>query len=185
MARTADDDLYERPPGPRPSEVRAVWAREGDVENLWNVLENTPWDRIDREEVLRHLARALEVQSKADPALFAADVMSRMTVFATTLLMRCHLHLAACVEQDGRDRRMRAHPPGDLPENRGRVADPAHAGVAAAPGDAVRGPGGHRAPVVPGAEERRRGGRDRGRRAAPGNPARRKAHGRGPTSSAP
>jgi hypothetical protein len=38
-----------------------------------------------------------------------------MTVFTTTLLMRCHLHLAACVEQDGRDRRMRAHPPGDLP----------------------------------------------------------------------
>jgi hypothetical protein len=29
--------------------------------------------------------------------------------------MRCHLHLAACVEQDGRDRRMRAQPPGDLP----------------------------------------------------------------------
>ena len=42
-------------------------------------------------------------------------MMSRMTVFATTLLMRCHLHLAACVEQDGRDRRMRAQPPGDLP----------------------------------------------------------------------
>ena len=115
MARTSDDDLYEPPPGPRPSEIRAQWAREGDVENLWNVLVNTPWDRIDREEVLRHLARALEVRSVADPGRFAADVMSRMTVFATTLLMRCHLHLAACVEQDGRDRRMRAHPPGDLP----------------------------------------------------------------------
>jgi hypothetical protein len=115
MSRTADDDLYERPKGPRPSEVRAQWAREGDVENLWNVLVNTPCDRIDREEVLRHLAEALEVQSRADPERFAAAVMSRMTVFATTLLMRCHLHLAACVEQDGRDRRMRAQPPGDLP----------------------------------------------------------------------
>jgi hypothetical protein len=115
MARTADDDLYERPPGPRPSEIRAAWAREGNVENLWNVLINTSWDRIDREEVLRHLAQALEVQSRADPKEFAAAVMSRMTVFATTLLMRCHLHLAACVEQDGRDRRMRARPPGDLP----------------------------------------------------------------------
>jgi hypothetical protein len=51
-----DADLYERPPGPRPSEVRAAWAREGAVENLWNVLINTPWDRIDREEVFRHLA---------------------------------------------------------------------------------------------------------------------------------
>jgi hypothetical protein len=110
-----DDDLYERPPGPRPSEIRAAWAREGNVENLWNVLISTPWDRIDREEVLRHLAQALEVQSRADPEEFAAAVMSRMTVFATTLLMRCHLHLADCVEQDGRDRRMRARPPGDLP----------------------------------------------------------------------
>jgi hypothetical protein len=115
MARTADDDLYERPPGPRPSEVWAGWAREGNVEAVWNVLVNTPWDRIDREKVLGHLAQALEVQSRADPKKFAAAVMSRMTVFATTLLMRCHLHLAACVEQDGRDRRMRAQPPGDLP----------------------------------------------------------------------
>ena len=115
MARTSDDDLYEPPQGPRPSEIRAKWAREGDVENLWDVLISTPWDRIDREEVLRHLARALEVQSRADPGRFAADVMSRMTVFATTLLMRCHLHLAACVEQNGQALRMRAQPPGDLP----------------------------------------------------------------------
>jgi hypothetical protein len=114
MARTADDDLYERS-GPRPSEIRAGWAREGNIENIWNVLISTPWDRIDREEVLGHLAQALEVRSRADPKEFAAAVMSRMTVFATTLLMRCHLHLAACVEQDGRDRRMRAQPPGDLP----------------------------------------------------------------------
>jgi hypothetical protein len=107
--------LYRRPPGPRPSEIWAGWAREGDVEALWNVLVKTPWDRIDREKVLGHLAQALEVQSRADPKKFAAAVMSRMTVLATTLLMRCHLHLAACVEQDGRDRRMRAQPPGDLP----------------------------------------------------------------------
>ena len=115
MARTADDDVYERPPGPRPSEIRAQWAREGDVENLWNVLVNTSWDRIDREEVFKQLLQALEVRSRDDPEQFAAAVMSRMTVFATTLLMRCHLHLASCVEQDGRNRRMLARPPGDLP----------------------------------------------------------------------
>jgi hypothetical protein len=115
MLRTADDDLFERPPGPRPSEIWAGWAREGNVEALWNVLVNTPWDRIDREKVLGHLTQALEVQSRADPKKFAAAVMSRMTVFTTTLLMRSHVHLAACVEQDGRDRRMLAHPPGDLP----------------------------------------------------------------------
>ena len=110
-----DDDLYRRPAGPRPSEIWAGWAREGDVEALWNVLVKTPWDRIDREKVLGHLAQALEVQSRADPKKFAAAVMSRMTVFATTLLMRCHLHLAACVEQNGQALRMRAQPPGDLP----------------------------------------------------------------------
>ena len=115
MAMTADFDPYERPPGPTPCEIRAGWASDGDVENLWNVLVNKPWDRIDREAVFKQLLQALEVQSRADPERFAAAVMSRMTVFATTLLMRCHLHMAACVEQDGRDRRMRAQPPGDLP----------------------------------------------------------------------
>ena len=40
-----NEDLYERPPGPRPSEIRARWASEGDVEALWDVLVNTPWDR--------------------------------------------------------------------------------------------------------------------------------------------
>jgi hypothetical protein len=115
MARTTDDDLFERRPGPRPSEIRARWAREGDVEALLNVLISTPWDRIDREEVLRHLAQALGVQSRDDPALFAAAMMSRMTVFATTILMRSHLHLDDCVEQGGRAQRMRGQPPGDLP----------------------------------------------------------------------
>jgi hypothetical protein len=42
-------------------------------------------------------------------------MMSRMTVFATTLLMRCHLHMGECVEQGGRAQRMRGQPPGDLP----------------------------------------------------------------------
>jgi hypothetical protein len=46
MPEMDDKDLYERPPGPRPSEIRAGWAREGEVEALWNVLVNTPWDRI-------------------------------------------------------------------------------------------------------------------------------------------
>jgi hypothetical protein len=115
MARATDDDLYERPPGPRPSEIRARWAREGNVDALWNVLISTSWDRIDREAVLRNLAQALEVQSQANPERFANAVMSRMTVFATTLLMRSHLHISDCVEQGGRAQRMRGQPPGDLP----------------------------------------------------------------------
>jgi hypothetical protein len=110
-----DDDLYQRPPGPRPSEIRARWAREGAVEDLWNVLVNTPWDRIDREAVFKQLLQALEVRSRSDPARFAAEVFERMTTLVTSLLLRCHLHLATCLEQHGRAVRMRAQPPGDLP----------------------------------------------------------------------
>jgi hypothetical protein len=115
MAKTPDDDP-KQPPGPRPSEIWAGWAREGNVEDLWSLLLDRPWVRIDREKVLGHLTQALEVRSRADPEEFAARVLSRMTVFATTLLLRCHLHLAACVEQDGRDRHMHGYPPGDLPK---------------------------------------------------------------------
>jgi hypothetical protein len=111
-----DADLYERPPGPRPSEVRARWASEGNVKDLWNVLISTPWDRIDREEVFRHLAQALEVRSQSDPEAFARAAYSRMTAFTSALLMRCHLYLSTYVEQSGRAVRMRGQPPGDLPE---------------------------------------------------------------------
>jgi hypothetical protein len=38
-----------------------------------------------------------------------------MTTLVTSLLLRCHLHLATCLEQHGRAVRMRAQPPGDLP----------------------------------------------------------------------
>ncbi|HEY2157619.1 MAG TPA: hypothetical protein VGH33_18465 [Isosphaeraceae bacterium] len=116
MTRAANDDLYERPPGPRPSEIRAGWAREGDVENLWNVLVSTPWDRIDREAVFTQLLQALGVRSRSDPEEFARASYSRMTVFTSALLMRCQLYLATYVEQSGRALRMRGQPPGDLPE---------------------------------------------------------------------
>ena len=110
-----DDDLYERPPGPRPSEIRAGWAREGDVEALWNLLISTSCDMIDLEAVFKQLLQALEVRSRSDPERFAADVFERMTTLVTSLLLRCHLHLATCLEQHGRAVRMRAQPPGDLP----------------------------------------------------------------------
>jgi hypothetical protein len=110
-----DDDLYQRPPGPRPSEIRAAWARTGDAEALWNVLVNTPWDRIDREAVFKQLLQAMEVRGRSDPERFAAEVFERMTTFVASILLRCHLHLATCLEQHGRAVRMRAQPPGDLP----------------------------------------------------------------------
>jgi hypothetical protein len=111
----SDDDLYEPRPGPRPSEIRAAWARAGDVESLWNVLVNTPWDRIDREAVFKQLLQALEVRGRSDTELFAAEVFERMTTFVAWLLLRSHLHLATSLEGHGRAVRMRAQPPGDLP----------------------------------------------------------------------
>jgi hypothetical protein len=115
MSRTADDDLYQRQPGPRPSEIQARWAREGDVEALWNVLVNTPWDRIDREAVFKQLLQALEVRCRSDPERFAADVFERMTTFVTSLLLRCHFYLATTLEQHGQGAGMRRQPSGDLP----------------------------------------------------------------------
>jgi hypothetical protein len=115
MAGTVDDP-YERPPGPRPSEIRAAWARECAVENLWDVLISTPWDRIDREAVFELVVQALEVRSRSDPEEFARAAYSRMTVFTSAILMRCHLYLSTYVEQSGRAVRMRGQPPGDLPE---------------------------------------------------------------------
>ena len=103
-----NEDLYERPPGPRPSEVRACWARAGDVEALWNTLVDTPWDRIDREAVFKQLLQALEVRSRSDPERFAAEVFGRMTTLVAALLLRCHLHLATCLKQHGRSVQMRA-----------------------------------------------------------------------------
>lgn len=103
------------PKGPTKLEIRAEWARAGEVDPLWRILSESRWDDIDGEDVLKLLVQALEVRSKADPAGFAADVMARLTVLTTALALRGHLHLARCVEQDGRAVRMRAQPPGDLP----------------------------------------------------------------------
>jgi len=112
-----DEDTFDftPPPGPSKREIWKGWAEAGDVDALWDLLSRSRWCDIDREDVFKLLVQALEVRSKADPARFASEVMGRMTVFVTTLLMRSHLHLAACVEQDGRAVRRRAQPPGDLP----------------------------------------------------------------------
>jgi hypothetical protein len=90
-------------------------ACQGDVEGLWNTLVDTPWDRIDREAVLKQLLQALEVRSKSDPEQFAAEVFERMTTLVTSLLLRSHIYLVTVLEQHGRAVRMRAQPPGDLP----------------------------------------------------------------------
>ena len=47
------EDFYDfqPPPGPSPREVRAEWARTGDVDALWKLLADSPWDRVDQEDV--------------------------------------------------------------------------------------------------------------------------------------
>ncbi len=114
-AEEEDPYDYQPPPGPSPRQVRRQWAVDGNVEALWKLLVQSRWCDIDREDIFKLLIQAMEVQSRADPARFAADTMGRMTVLVTSLLMRSHLHLAVCVEQDGRAVRRRAQPPGDLP----------------------------------------------------------------------
>lgn len=120
MTGTIDEDEtdsfeFKRPAGPSPREVRAGWARDGDVDALWGLLTRSNWDAIDQEDVFQLLIRALEVQSR-DPERFAADVFARMTIFTTALLLRCHLHASSYIAQSGRAVRMRAQPPGDLPK---------------------------------------------------------------------
>lgn len=108
----------DRPSGdamaPSPREIRAGWAGAGDVESLWDLLVDSRWDDIQQEDVFRLLIRALEVRSE-DPERFAAETFRRTTVLVTSLLLRCHLHLANCIEQDARATRLRARPPGDMP----------------------------------------------------------------------
>lgn len=112
-----DDDTFDftPPPGPSKREIWKGWAEAGDVDALWDLLSRSRWCDIDREDVLKLLIRAMEVRGRADPARFSSEVMGRMTVFVTTLLLRSHLHLAACIEQDGRAVSRLARPPGDLP----------------------------------------------------------------------
>lgn len=111
-----DDDLcdYQPPKGPSPREVRAGWARGGDVDSLWRLLVDSPPDRIDQEDVFKLLIQALEVRSR-DPERFAADVFALMTAFTSSILLRCHLYPAKHIEGSGRAARMRGQPPGDLP----------------------------------------------------------------------
>jgi hypothetical protein len=106
-----NDDLYQRPPGPRPSEIRARWAEQGDVEALWNVLVNTPWDRIvDMEAVFSQLLKAITVRAARDPAQFAAETYTRMVSFSTYLFMRAQLYVNLRLGQHGRSTRALGRP---------------------------------------------------------------------------
>jgi hypothetical protein len=94
MSRTADDALYERPPGPRPSEVRAAWASEGDVESLLAEIRTRPWSLFPIDEVFKHLLAACEVRARSDPEAFARLLFAEMVAINGFILLRTHVFIA-------------------------------------------------------------------------------------------
>jgi hypothetical protein len=92
MARKADDaDLYKPPPGPKPSEVWAGWAREGDVESLLAVIRTKCWGFFSVEAVLKHVLDACQVRAKSDPEGFARLLLGEMAALNGFLLLRTHV----------------------------------------------------------------------------------------------
>jgi hypothetical protein len=88
-----DDDLFKRPPGPRPSEIRAAWAREGDVESLLAEIRTRSWTLFPIDEVFKHLLAACETRARLDPAEFARMLFAEMVGFNGFLLLRTQVFI--------------------------------------------------------------------------------------------
>jgi hypothetical protein len=91
MVKTADNDLYQRPPGPRPSEIRAAWAREGNVEALLREIRSKPWSGFPIDEVFKHILAACEVRARTDPEAFARLLFAEMVALNGFILLRTHV----------------------------------------------------------------------------------------------
>ena len=93
MSRTSDGDLYERPPGPRPSEIRAGWAREGNVEALLREIRSKPWSGFPIDEVFKHILAACEVRAKSDPEGFGRLLFAEMAALNGFILLRTQVYV--------------------------------------------------------------------------------------------
>jgi hypothetical protein len=94
MARTADDDdLYERPPGPTPREVRRRLAEQGDVEALLAVIRSKPWGFFSVDEVLKLVLDACQVRAKSDPEGFGRLLFAEMAALNGFLLLRTQVFI--------------------------------------------------------------------------------------------
>jgi hypothetical protein len=88
-----DDDLYERPPGPRPSEIRARWAREGAVESLLAEIRSKPWGFFSVDEVLKLVLDACQVRAKSDPEGFANLLLGEMAALNGFIVLRTQVFI--------------------------------------------------------------------------------------------
>jgi hypothetical protein len=94
MARTADDDdLYERPPGPTPREVRRRWAERGNVEALLAVIRTKSWGFFSVDEVLKLVLDACEVRARSDPEGFGRLLFAEMAALNGFRLLRTQVFI--------------------------------------------------------------------------------------------
>jgi hypothetical protein len=94
MASTADDDdLYERPPGPTPREVRRRLAEQGNVEALLAEIRSKSWGFFSVDEVLKFVLDACEVRSRSDPEGFGRLLFAEMAALNGFLLLRTQVFI--------------------------------------------------------------------------------------------
>ena len=93
MVTTADDDLYERPPGPTPREVRRRWAEQGDVESLLAVIRSKSWGFFSVDEVLKLVLDACQVRARSDPEGFGRLLFAEMAALNGFLLLRTQVFI--------------------------------------------------------------------------------------------
>jgi hypothetical protein len=88
-----DPDQSAQTVGPSMREVRKRWAESGNVDELLNLIRDTPWCLISVNEQLGNLQRAYEVRAKSDPAGLSREIYSRMIGFNAFLLERSQLYI--------------------------------------------------------------------------------------------
>jgi hypothetical protein len=94
MASTADDDdLYERPPGPTPREIRRRYADLGDVESLLAEIRSKSWGFFSVDEVLKFVLDACQVRAKSDPEGFGRLLFAEMAALNGFLLLRTQVFI--------------------------------------------------------------------------------------------
>jgi hypothetical protein len=82
-------------------------AATGDVDGLWAIFRNADAASIDWEEVFGLFLRAIEVRCRADPALFAGEMLARVFGLTSFLVLRTHHYasrLIAVHDRSGRGR---------------------------------------------------------------------------------
>lgn len=93
--KTAAMSTRNGPATPSFDETCAHMAQAGDVEGLWRILADADWTMLDLPTTFKHLQRAVEVASRADPAAFADALFTRILAFGHYLLLRGQFYVTA------------------------------------------------------------------------------------------